>query len=144
MRGWSELWHQFIVTLTQQPVIVVLGVWTGLALVLVMALEGLLLNLFPGLVFHRYLEKMPHRKAKESGEPAPTSLAMPLAMLKPAPVAGPPVVPTEIAAPAPVPVASDTPSETSAKLRAFKPRNPKKPAPAPALSAWPSSGALPL
>ena len=54
MRGWSELWHQFIVTLTQQPVAVVLAVWTGLALVVVMALEGLILNLFPGCVFRRY------------------------------------------------------------------------------------------
>jgi hypothetical protein len=132
MNSWPALWHHFTATMAQQPVAVVLAVWVGMALVLVMALEGLLLNLAPGCVFQRYLEKMPDRKKKSSAPiPAPAPAVEPapapvLALAVPAP-------PAEIPAPEP-------PAEPVAKKRSHKNRNRKKPAPGPksarAVTAW--------
>jgi len=136
MNSWAALWHHFTATVAQQPVIAVLGVWLGLALVLVMALEGLLLNLFPGCVFQRYLEKMPGRKKKSPPPPAPAvkPAPMPVAALPPA-VPGPLEVPVELPAPA-----GEVPAEPVSKSRPRKNRNRKKPAPGPkpvrAATAW--------
>jgi hypothetical protein len=74
MRDWSGVWHQFIVTLAPQLVGVVLAVWTGLALIIVMALAGLLRNLFPGSVFQHSLEKMPEHERKSLVVPFASAL----------------------------------------------------------------------
>ena len=128
MHAWAELWHQFIATMGRQPVAVVLAVWVGLALVLVMALEGLLLNLFPGCVFRRYLEKMPHRERKSSAPAvippvsAPPVVAVPVAVAQ---VEPPPPVAEPVSSP---PKAAETPALVSKTRR---PKNRKKPAPGP-------------
>jgi hypothetical protein len=67
MKAWSELWHQFVVTLTQQPPLAVLTVSLGLALMLLFALEGLLFNLFPVVARRRF----PNKPAEEKSAPAP-------------------------------------------------------------------------
>jgi hypothetical protein len=138
MRSWVELWHHFTAVLAHAPVAAVLTVWVGLALVLVMALEGLLLNLFPACVFHRYLEKMPERKKRSSAPPQPVAAPMP----KPVVIAAPPPAPV-IPAPEPEPVIvapapavatqppADGPAAPPAKSRPRTTRNPKKPAPGP-------------
>ena len=133
MRSWAELWHHFTAVMAQAPVAVVLAVWVGLALVLVMALEGFLLNLFPACVFHRYLEKMPERKKKSAALPTPVPAPTPVAIAAPPPapivIAPPPVVPPPVgAAPPPADVPAAPPA---AKSRPRKARNPKKPAPGP-------------
>ena len=137
--GWPQLWHQFIMTLTQQPVAVVLSVWIGLALVLVMALEGLLLNLFPACVFQRYLEKMPQRKRKPAA-PAPAAKPLPVPVSAPAPPIVLAPVPASVlvelpAAEPPVAAAAEPPAMVAAEMppksRFAKSRNSKKPAPGP-------------
>src|SRR5271168_1239139 len=101
MNSWPELWHHFTATLAQQPVAAVLAIWVGLALVVVMALEGLLLNLFPGCVFHRYLEKMPERKKKSvASQPAAKPAAPP-----------PPAVSDMLGRPAPAALVAAAPVE---------------------------------
>jgi hypothetical protein len=98
MKDWSELWHQFNATLTQQPALMVLAVWLGMALVLMFALEGMLLNLFPTLVLQRYRQKPPQEKAAPA--PLPGLRDIPAKMPEPMveAVAGP--VATNSAAPA--------------------------------------------
>jgi len=135
MRSWAELWHHFTAVMAQAPVALVLSVWVGLALVVVMALEGFLLNIFPACVFHRYLEKMPDRK-KRSGAPPK---AEPAPAPKPVVIAAPPPPAPVIVAPPP-PVVAEPPAIVPAaapvaapivKSRPRKTRNPKKPAPGP-------------
>src|ERR1700722_13173561 len=59
--GWIQLWHQFTALLTQQPVGIVLAVWIAIALIVVMAMEGVIVNLFPSYVFRRYIVRKPEQ-----------------------------------------------------------------------------------
>lgn len=80
---WSAVWHAFVAALFSLPPLLTILIVSGSALILVLALEGLLVSLFPHLVFRR-LRLLPQQPRRHESETRRETRAEPV-FLAPAP-----------------------------------------------------------
>jgi len=132
--GWIQLWHQFTALLTQQPVGIVLAVWIAIALIVVMAMEGVIVNLFPAYVFRRYIVRKPEQARAPVPPPRPVPAPVLTGPLE-VPVMVPPPEPLSESSPEPLPDPLPAPlpgaADAALKSRSGRNRNRKKPGPGP-------------